>query len=165
MIEQGKGRFVENLRIIQLSEADLNFVLHIIWGHCLIRHAISRGALDNAQYALLGQTCNNTVLNKNLFLDLSRQTMTPGILTNYDAAAAFNRILAGLASITCHQVGLPHIAGNVMFQLLKQMSFHLVTGFSQLDDCFKNDQDGITGQGVLARCSSGVAAWHVPFTF
>ena len=85
--------------------------------------------------------------------------------TNYDATAAFNRILAGLASITCHQVGLPHIAGNVMFQLLKQMSFHLVTGFSQLDDCFKNDQDGITGQGVLARCSSGVATWHVPFTF
>jgi hypothetical protein len=33
MIEKGKGRYVEDLSIIQLCEADLNFVLHTIWGH------------------------------------------------------------------------------------------------------------------------------------
>ncbi len=33
MIEKGKGRFIDNLRIIQLVEADLNFVLHTIWGY------------------------------------------------------------------------------------------------------------------------------------
>jgi hypothetical protein len=64
MIEKGKGHFMENLRIIQLCEADLIFVLHTIWGHQLIWHAINKGALDNAQYALPGQTCNNAVLNK-----------------------------------------------------------------------------------------------------
>jgi len=72
MFEKGKGRFVENLRIIQLCEADLNFVLHTIWGHRLIHHAHKHGALSSSRYTLPGQTCNNAVLNKVLFLDLSR---------------------------------------------------------------------------------------------
>jgi hypothetical protein len=36
MIEKGKGRYIENLWIIQVVEANLNFVLHTIWGHQLI---------------------------------------------------------------------------------------------------------------------------------
>jgi hypothetical protein len=68
MLEKGKGRFIENLRIIQLCEADLNVVLHTIWGHQLIRNATSHLALDKSQYAVPGQTCNNAVLNKVLFL-------------------------------------------------------------------------------------------------
>jgi hypothetical protein len=36
MIEKGKGKFVENLWIIQFVEADLNFVIHTIWGKHLI---------------------------------------------------------------------------------------------------------------------------------
>jgi len=30
MLMKGKGLFVENLRIIQLCEADLNFGLHVV---------------------------------------------------------------------------------------------------------------------------------------
>ena len=99
MLEKGKGRFVENLRIIQLVEADLNFVLHTIWGHRLSRHAMKHSAMNPSQFALPGQTCNNAVLNKLLFLDLSRQTLSPGIMTDFDATAAFDRVLAGLSII------------------------------------------------------------------
>jgi hypothetical protein len=67
LIEKGKGRYVEDLRIIQLWEADLNFVLHAIWGHRLIQHALQHRGLDLAQYALPGQTCYNVVLNKTYF--------------------------------------------------------------------------------------------------
>jgi len=95
MIEKGKGRLVDNLLIIQLVEADLNFVLHTIWGHCLIRHAMHHKLLNSDQYAIPGQTCNNAVLNKILFLDLSQQTLSAGILTDYDATAAFDRVIAG----------------------------------------------------------------------
>jgi hypothetical protein len=101
MIDEGKGKHVDNLRIIQLCEADLNFILHTIWGHRLIRHSCRHFALDSSQYALPCQTCNNTVLNKLLFLDLSQQTLTPGILFDYDAKAAFDRVIAGLALIMC----------------------------------------------------------------
>jgi hypothetical protein len=44
MLEKGKGRFVENLHIIQLCEADLNLVVHRIWGNRLIRHALRHSA-------------------------------------------------------------------------------------------------------------------------
>jgi hypothetical protein len=154
MLEKGKGQFVENLCIIQLCEADLNFVLHTIWGHQLIRQALQFSALNDVQYALPGQTCNNAVLNKVLFLYLSRQTLSLGILTDYDATAAFDRVLANLSFITCQRVGLPRIAGYCMTHLLKQMSFHLITGLGKSVASYPNPADGLTGQGVLQGSSS-----------
>jgi len=155
MLEKGKGRHINNLRIIQLCEADLNMVLHAIWGHRLIQHATTYSALNKSQYAIPGQTCNSAVLNKVLlFCDLSRQSLTPGILTDFDASAAFDRVIASLSIITCRRVGLPIIAGHFMFNLLKNMHFHLVTGFSRSEQSFKNTQNNTTGQGVLQGSSS-----------
>jgi hypothetical protein len=42
MIDKGKGINVENLRIIQLCEADLNFVLNAIWGYRLTQNGIQK---------------------------------------------------------------------------------------------------------------------------
>jgi hypothetical protein len=114
MLVKGKGRFVENLRNIQLCEADLNFVLHTIWGHRLICHATHHSAIDKAQYSVPGQICNNAVLNKILFFDLSRQSLSAGILSDFDTTAAFDRVIAGLSIITCQRVGLPCSAGIFM---------------------------------------------------
>jgi len=129
-------------------------VLHSIWGHHLIRHATNNKALNNSQYAVPGQTCNNAVLNKVLFCDLSRQTLSPGILTNFDATAAFDRVIAGLSIITCKRLGLPLVAGYFMFNLLKNMHFHLVTGFGKSEDSFHNTENNVSGQGVLQGSSS-----------
>lgn len=63
MLEKGKGTFIDHLCIIQLVEADLNFILHVIWGKLLIRHAKQHSALDSSQYALPDETCNNSVLS------------------------------------------------------------------------------------------------------
>jgi len=104
MIKKGKGTFVENMQIMQLCETDLNFILHVIWGHHLIPHATSKKAMDAAQYALPGQTCNNAVLHKNLFLDLSCQTLTPGVKTDFDVTAAFDQVLSGISIITLADV-------------------------------------------------------------
>lgn len=154
VIEKGKGHFIENFRIIQLVEADLNYVLNSIWGRRLIQHAMRRAALDPAQYALPGQTCNNAVMNTMLFLDLSRQSLSPGVLFDFDASAAFDRVLAGLSILTCQRVGLPRIAGLFMFNLLHDMSFHLITGLGMSSVSYDNTIDNITGQGVLQGCSS-----------
>jgi hypothetical protein len=54
MLEKGKGHHIENLQIIQLCEAVLNFVLHVIWGHRMIQRAKHNNVLDNAQYAIPG---------------------------------------------------------------------------------------------------------------
>jgi hypothetical protein len=145
MIKKGKGRFVKNLHIIQLCEADLNFTLHTIWGHRLIRQALRYSALDSAQFALPGQTFNNAILNKILFFNLSRQTLSPGILMDYDATVAFDRVLANLSIITSQRMGLPHTAGYFMFYLLQCMSFNLITGFGKSASSYNNDSDGVVG--------------------
>jgi len=107
MLEKGKRHYIENLRIIQLCKADLNFVLHVIWGHHLICHANHHKVLDDAQFAIPGQTFNNAVLNNVLFFELSRQSLSPGILSEFDATATFDWVLAGLSIITCQCIGLP----------------------------------------------------------
>jgi hypothetical protein len=101
MLEKGKGKHIENLHIIQLCEADLNFVLH----------------LDKAQFAILGQTCHNAIISKQLYLDLSWQTFSPGLMVDYDAKTAFDSVISGIANIACQRFSLPSIAGNFMYNL------------------------------------------------
>jgi hypothetical protein len=161
MIEKGKGCHIDHLRNIQLCEADLNFFLHVIWGQRLVRHAPCFFALDSAQYALPGQMCNNAMLNKLLFLDLSRQTLSPGILIDFDATAAFDRFLAGLSIVTSQRMGLPRIAGIFMYQLLYNMSFNLITGFGTSSSTYNNTDNNLSGQGVL-QGSSSAAPLFIP---
>lgn len=115
---------------------------------------LKNNALDKSQLTLPSQMCNNAVLNKMLFLDLSWQTLSPGILMDYAAMAAFNRVIAGLSIITCQHIGLPRIARHFMYELLKNMPFHLITGFGRSSNSFSNTQTGITSQGVLQGSSS-----------
>ena len=91
-----------------------------------MRHALHH--LDKAQFATPGQTCHNAVLNKLLFRDLSWQTFTPGSMLDYDAKAAFDRVISGIANVACQRLSLPHIAGMFVHKLLHDMSFHIVTG-------------------------------------
>jgi len=93
----------------------------------MIRYAKKFSALNPAQYAFPGQ--NNVVLNKILFLDVSWQTLSPGILIDYDGKVAFDRVLMSI--ITCKQMGLLQITSLFMFQLSKHMNFHLITGLGK----------------------------------
>lgn len=153
MLEKGKGRNIGNLRIIQLVEANLNFTLHIIWGKRLMCHALCY--LDKAQFAIPGQTWHNAILNRILYLDLLRQTLMPGLMLDYDARAAFDRVINGIANLACQRLSLPNIAGNFMRKLLQDMTFHVVTAFGRSAKTFSNSDDPSSiGQGGLQGSSS-----------
>jgi hypothetical protein len=51
-------------------------------------------------------------------------------------------------------MGLPHIAGNFMFELLHSMNFHLITRLRKSESSFNNATDNMVGQGVLQGSSS-----------
>ena len=92
MLEKGKGPAIENLCIIQLLEADMNWFLRFIWGR----------KLDNeAQLASPGKLCTSAILNKVLFFDLLCQTRQYGAMMDNDATAAFDRVLPALCVVTC----------------------------------------------------------------
>jgi hypothetical protein len=143
MLEKGKGHYI------------YHFVLHVIWGHRLIRHATHHSALKS-QFANPGQTCNNAVLNKVLFYNLSRQSLSPGVLTDFNATAAFDRVIGTLSIATCKSAGLPIIAGHFTYLLLKNMQFHLLTGFGKSSTSYNNQEEDMFGQGVLQGSSSAV---------
>jgi hypothetical protein len=141
MLERGKGNSVENLCIIQLCEADLNFTLNILWGYRLSRHASKHKALCSPQYAAPGITCQSAVWNKQLFCDLTRQMLTAGIMTDYDASAAFNRVLHTISILTCHHLGMPMHACIFMYRLLQNMDFLLITGCGPSFQSLKKNED------------------------
>jgi hypothetical protein len=104
MLDKVKGNSIDKLRIIQLCKADLNFVLHVLWGKQLIHHAMKHNKVNKCQYALPGSTCQSAVWSKILFCDLLHQTKTKGIMTDYDATAALDRVLHAITLITCHRL-------------------------------------------------------------
>ena len=73
MLDKGKGHFIDHLRIIQLCEVDLNFILHILWGVRPICNPQQHKALNPCQYSLPGLTGQSAVWNKVLSCDLIRQ--------------------------------------------------------------------------------------------
>ena len=108
--------------------------------------------------------CHNAVWKKLLFLDLSRQTLSSGIMTDYDTASAFDRVLSGLSIITCERLGLPRHAGIFMHHLLKSITFHLITGFGTSVASFCNDEDPTQiGQGVLQGSSSAAPIFNLNY--
>jgi hypothetical protein len=77
------------------------------------------------------------------------------IMIDYDAKAAFDRVISGITNIACQRFGLPKIAGNFMHHLLFNMSFYLVSGFGKSAKIFSNSADAPhIGKGGLQGSSS-----------
>ena len=127
MLEKGKGNYINNLRIIQLLEADLNFVLRLVWGRRLNRAAKNKGIYDASQYAVPGSLCNSAALQKVLYLDLMRQCQETGFMIDFDAKAAYDSVIPALATVTCKRLGLPEVAGQFMATLVNQMEYRVCT--------------------------------------
>ena len=128
MLDKGKGVFINNLRIIQLLEADLNFILGFIWSKRLNQAASMNGFFNQSQYALPEKTCNSAVPKKVLFFDLLRQTQQAGSIVDFDAKAAYDSIIPALATVICMRMGLPRGAGDFMTQLINKMEYSVATG-------------------------------------
>jgi hypothetical protein len=127
MLEKGKGNYINNLRIIQLLEADLNFVLRLIWGRRLNRAANNKDLYDASQYAVPGSLCNSAALQKVLYLDLMRQCQETGYMIDFDAKAAYDSVIPALAVVTCKRLGLPEEAGQFMVTLVNHMEYRVCT--------------------------------------
>jgi hypothetical protein len=104
---KGKGMLHGKPTLNLTAQNGSEFCITSFWGQWVTRHAVHHHAMSTAQYAMPGQTCNHAVWNKMHFSHLSRQTLTSGVMTDYDATAAFDRILSRLAIITCKWMGLP----------------------------------------------------------
>jgi hypothetical protein len=102
------------------------------------------------------------VWNEVLFCDLLRQSTSMGILTDYDASAAFDRVLHTITIITCRRLGLPLSACMFLYNLLHQMEFHLITGLVASNKSFSNNADSnFPCQGMLQASSSAAPVYNI----
>lgn len=127
MLEKGKGNHINNLRIIQLLEADLNSVLRLNWGRLLNRAAHEQGLYNKAKYAVPGPLYIGAVLQKVLFAGMLRQTNQVGAITEFDVKAAYDRVILALATVTYMRLGLPRDACEFMTHLIGNMEYRIRT--------------------------------------
>ena len=120
MLEKGKGPGLENLRIIQIVESDLNFVLGEIWGKRLSNP--SRG-FEATQYAAKGKLCHSVALTTTLFYDIHRQTHEPAAVAMLDARACFDRDLPAMLIPAGRKFGLPHEAAVFLYRVMRQFTY------------------------------------------
>lgn len=150
MLEKGKGPAIENLRVIQLLEADLNWLLRFLWGKKLDRHATESGVYNEAQFASPGKLCQSAIINKVLFFDLLRQNRHYGALIDNDATAAFDRVLPALCVVTCKQLGMPKEAQRFFFKMLRQTIYTTTTAHGRSTQTYSATANPETpGQGVM----------------
>ena len=111
MLPKDKGTpVVERLRVIQLFEADYNFVLRVIWGRRLVCSAQKFGIYMSAQRAQPGNLCIAAALNKVLSYDMIRQTKKIAASFDNDAKGCYDKIVPPQAMINCRRLGLPKSA-------------------------------------------------------
>ena len=150
MLEKGKGPGIENLRVIQLLEADLNWLLRFLWGKKLEKHAQDNGVYNESQFASPGKLCQSAILNKVLFFDILRQNRHYGALIDNDATAAFDRVLPALCVVTCRQLGMPKHAQRFFFKMLRQTIYTTTTAHGRSTATYSASANPkVPGQGVM----------------
>ena len=121
---------LNRLRIVQLVEADLNFVLKRIWGYRLSREVEKTGELEDSQMGgRINRMAISTILRKILQYDSMRIGKQSGATLDNDAVGCFDRIIPSLASLTCMRLGLPQNAARMLYRVLNGMTHHLCTGY------------------------------------
>ena len=160
MLEKpGKGPYLEKLRIIQLVESDLNFVLGLIWGKRLGKKVVLDKSIEATQFATRGKLCNSAALTTCLFNDIHRQTRDPAATAMLDAKACFDRNLPALSIPVSQKFGIPQDAALFLFRTLRAMHFRIrtahgtsVKSFSAMD----NPAEPLQGFGQGAAESPGL---------
>ena len=108
MLEKDKGSpKLHRLRIIQLFEADYNFLLALIFGHQLMRFARVHCNFNESQYGSMnGKQAQSAILNKILTYDYFCIRRENAVTSEFDAAANYDCILPLIAVIACQRLGL-----------------------------------------------------------
>jgi hypothetical protein len=156
MLEKRKWSHIKKLRIIQLVEADLNWIFTLIWSKWLeyksVPDVVIHYLIDSCQFATGGLRCQSAALNIRLFNEIQRQAHEQAAIVSTDLKACFDRSLPAMVISVSHWVGIPETAADFLYCTMCSQSFQVGTGhkiseesYSIMDDPTKPGQG--TGQG------------------
>ena len=142
MLEKGKGPYIDKLRIIQLVEADLNWIFSLIWSKRLEYKLTKEQLLDSCQFATQGQRCQSAALNIRLVNDIQRQVHESAALESTELKMCFDRSLPAMVITVSMRMGIPETAAHFLYRTLYSQSFQ-VTGYGILEECYSAMEDPI----------------------
>ena len=152
----GKPR-IEKLRIIMLYEADFNFVLKLIWGRRLIRHAERYRCLGTANHgSRAGRQTIDALMEKLLLYEYARLTRTSLITIDNDAKSCYDRIIKSLAMIACVGVGLPLMAAAMHNKTHHGMVHVIKTRHGELKPYSGTEDEPLEGSGQGSGASPAI---------
>jgi ribonuclease HI/exonuclease III len=148
---------IEKLRIIMLYEADFNFVLKLIWGRRLVRHAELHNCLgEENQGSRSGRQAPDSLLQKLFVYEYARLTRTSVITVDNDAKSCYDRIIKSLAMIACIGVGLPLLAAAMHNNTHHGMKHSIKTRHGTLRPYQGTDDDALEGTGQGSGASPAI---------
>jgi hypothetical protein len=158
LLKASKSRLVSKLRIIHLFEADFNFVLKLIWGRRLVRHAEQRGWLGSDQHGSRpGRQAIDCVLEKRLLYDFARLSKTSLVTIDNDAASCYDRIVKTVAMVACQGAGLPAKTATMHNLVHYQMVHRVKTAHGTSEDTYTGSVgDPLEGTGQGSGASPAI---------
>ena len=149
MLEKDKGILrIHRLRIIQLFEADYNFLLALVFGHRLTTFSRNHCSINASQYgSTQGKRCQSVVLNKILTYDILRLLRQDGGTTEFDASQCFDNLIPTLVVLACRRLGLGRQPGNMFLDSLEGMQHQVRTADGKSYIYTSTDQTELFGTG------------------
>jgi hypothetical protein len=148
---------IEKLRIIMLYEADFNFMLKLIWGKRLVRHAEKYKCLGTENKgSRSGYQMTDAMLEKLFLYEYARLTRTSLITVNNDAKSCYDRIIKPLAMIACMGVDLPLMAAAMHNKTQYGMQHSIKTRHGTLQPYCGTDKEVLEGTGQGSGASPAI---------
>jgi ribonuclease HI len=158
ILEKIPGKpIIEKLRIIMLYEADFNFMLKLIWGRRLVRHAELYRCLGTSNHgSRSGRQTIDALLEKLLMYEYARLTRTSLVTVDNDAKSCYDRIIKSLAMLACIGVGLPLLAASMHNKTHHGMVHSIKTRQGQLRPYSGTDDNPLEGSGQGSGASPAI---------
>ena len=158
LLKKGKGHHVDDLRTIQLMEAEFNANNKKI-GRDVMRCAELNEEIPKEQYgSRKGKRAILHAVNKRLLYDIIHMQRRPAALCSNDAKSCYDRIVHSIASMALQRLGMPSGPVTCMLVTIQNFNHHVRTTFGNSETALFNI-DGQPFQGICQGNGAGPTIW------
>ena len=130
LIEKKPGQpFIHKFRTIHVVESELQMFSKLVYAKRMMRSAERNNAITDDQYGGRSRRqALSIVLNKILYYNICRQTLTPCAFMDDDAKACYDRIIPSMAAVESGKWGVERNTAELTVKILQNQKFYVRTG-------------------------------------
>ena len=123
MLEKERGNInIEKIRAICLFEADLNWVLKVIYAKRTMKNAREQNLIEPELFAVAGQSAPNATMAKIMFTEVCRTQHRNFAVASVDLGQCYDAVNHAFCSIAMQAFGVPFKAVKLMLLTLQTMN-------------------------------------------